>query len=67
MSETVTITIKRFSDIQCMDDAIKTKRDKYSLVYKQVEALVEGEDDRIANMSFQQLPVSTFVRADTNY
>ena len=51
MSETVTITIKRFSDIQCMDDAIKTKRDKYSLVYKQVEALVEGEDDCIANMS----------------
>lgn len=51
MSETVTITTKRFSDIQCMDDAIKTKRDKYSLVYKQVEALVEGEDDCIANMS----------------
>ena len=45
MSETVTITRKRFSDIQCMDDAIKTKRDKYSLVYKQVEALLEGEDD----------------------
>ena len=51
MSETVTITTKRFSDIQCMDDAIKTKRDKYSLVYKQVEALLEGEDDCIANMS----------------
>ena len=29
----------------------KAKRDKYSLVYKQVEALVEGEDDCIANMS----------------
>lgn len=51
MHETVTITTKRFSDIQCMDDAIKTKRDKYSLVYKQVEALLEGEDDCIANMS----------------
>ena len=51
MSETVTITTKRFSGIQCMDDAIKTKRDKYSLVYKQVEALVDGEDDCIANMS----------------
>ena len=51
MSETVTITTKRFSDIQCADDAAKAKRDKYSLVYKQVEALVEGEDDCIANMS----------------
>ena len=29
----------------------KAKRDKYSLVYKQVEALVEGENDCIANMS----------------
>ena len=29
----------------------KSKRDKYSLVYKQVESLVEGEDDCIANMS----------------
>ena len=29
----------------------KTKRDKYSLVYKQIEALVEGADDCIANMS----------------
>ena len=51
MSETVTITTKRFSGIQCADDAAKAKRDKYSLVYKQVEALVEGEDDCIANMS----------------
>ena len=51
MSETVTITTKRFSGIQCADDAAKAKSDKYSLVYKQVEALVEGEDDCIANMS----------------
>ena len=29
----------------------KAKRDKYSLVYKQVEALVEREDDCIAKMS----------------
>lgn len=51
MSETVTITTKRFSDIQCANDAAKSKRGKYSLVYKQVEAIVAGEDDCIANMS----------------
>ena len=45
------LLIERVSGIQCADDAAKAKRDKYSLVYKQVEALVEGEDDRIANMS----------------
>ena len=45
------LLIERASGIQCADDAAKAKRDKYSLVYKQVEALVEGEDDRIANMS----------------
>ena len=45
------LLIERVSGIQCTDDAAKAKRDKYSLVYKQVEALVEGEDDCIANMS----------------
>ena len=45
------LLIERVSGIQCADDAAKAKRDKYSLVYKQVEALVEGEDDIIANMS----------------
>ena len=45
------LLIERASGIQCADDAAKAKRDKYSLVYKQVEALVEGEDDCIANMS----------------
>ena len=45
------LLIERVSGIQCADDAAKTKRDKYSLVYKQVEALLEGEDDCIANMS----------------
>ena len=45
------LLIERVSGIQCTDDAAKAKSDKYSLVYKQVEALVEGEDDRIANMS----------------
>ena len=51
MNETVTITTKRFSDIQCVDDATKLKKDRYNLAYKQVLALVEGEDDCIANMS----------------
>ena len=45
------LLIERVSGIQCAYDAAKAKRDKYSLVYKQVEALVEGEDDCIANMS----------------
>ena len=45
------LLIERVSGIQCADDAAKEKRDKYSLVYKQVEALLEGEDDCIANMS----------------
>ena len=45
------LLIERVSGIQCTDDAAKAKSDKYSLVYKQVEALVEGEDDSIANMS----------------
>ena len=45
------LLIERVSGIQCTDDAAKAKSDKYSLVYKQVEALVEGEDDCIANMS----------------
>ena len=45
------LLIERVSGIQCTDDAAKAKSDKYSLVYKKVEALVEGEDDRIANMS----------------
>ena len=45
------LLIERVSGIHCADDAAKAKIDKYSLVYKQVEALVEGEDDRIANMS----------------
>ena len=45
------LLIERASGIQCADDAAKAKSDNYSLVYKQVEALVEGEDDRIANMS----------------
>ena len=45
------LLIERVSGIQCADDATKAKRDKYSLVCKQVEALVEGEDDCIANMS----------------
>ena len=45
------LLIERPSGIQSADDASKAKRDKYSLVYKQVEALVEGEDDCIANMS----------------
>ena len=45
------LLIERVSGIQCTDDAAKAKRDKYSLVYKQVEALLEGEDDCIANMS----------------
>ena len=45
------LLIERVSGIKCADGAAKAKRDKYSLVYKQVEALVEGEDDCIANMS----------------
>ena len=45
------LLIERVSGIHCADDAAKAKKDKYSLVYKQVEALVEGEDDCIANMS----------------
>ena len=45
------LLIERASGIQRADDAAKAKRDKYSLVYKQVESLVEGEDDCIANMS----------------
>ena len=45
------LLIERVSGIHCADDAAKAKRDKYSLVYKQVEALLEGEDDCIANMS----------------
>ena len=45
------LLIERVSGIHCADDAAKAKIDKYSLVYKQVEALVEGEDDSIANMS----------------
>ena len=45
------LLIERVSGIQCTDDAAKAKRDKYSLVYKQVEALLEGEYDCIANMS----------------
>ncbi|MDD7117931.1 MAG: GAF domain-containing protein [Bacteroidales bacterium] len=45
------LLIERPSGIQCAGDAAKAKRDKYSLAYKQVEALVEGEDDCIANMS----------------
>ena len=45
------LLIERVSGIQCADDAAKAKSDKYSLVYKQVEALLEGEDDSIANMS----------------
>ena len=45
------LLIERVSGIHCADDAAKAKIDKYSLVYKQVEALVEGEDDCIANMS----------------
>ena len=45
------LLIERVSGIQCADDAAKAKSDKYSLVYKQVEALLEGEDDCIANMS----------------
>ena len=45
------LLIERASGIQCADDAAKAKSDKYSLVYKQVEALLEGEDDCIANMS----------------
>ena len=45
------LLIERVSGIQCAYDAAKAKRDKFSLVYKQVEALVEGEDDCIANMS----------------
>ena len=45
------LLIERVSGIQCTDDAAKAKSDKYSLVYKQVEALLEGEDDCIANMS----------------
>ena len=45
------LLIERVSGIQYTDDAAKAKIDKYSLVYKQVEALLEGEDDCIANMS----------------
>ena len=43
--------IDRCSAIQLKGDAANGKKDKYSLVYKQVEAIVEGEDDIIANMS----------------
>ena len=39
------------SGIQRAEDAAKTKKDKYALAYKQVKALVEGEEDCIANMS----------------
>ena len=49
MIETVKVYAKRFFGRP--DEAAKAKKDKYSLVYKQVEALVEGEDDTIANMS----------------
>ena len=49
MIETVKVYAKRFFGRP--DEAAKAKKDKYGLVYKQVEALVEGEDDTIANMS----------------
>ena len=45
------LLIDRASGIMRTDDAAKIKKDKYRLVYKQIEALVAGEDDRIANMS----------------
>ncbi|MGM9789690.1 MAG: GAF domain-containing protein [Candidatus Cryptobacteroides sp.] len=45
------LLIDRCSGIQLKGDAANGKKEKYSLVYKQVEALVEGEDDSIANMS----------------
>ena len=45
------LLIDRYSGIQRVEDAAKTKKDKYALAYKQVKALVEGEEDCIANMS----------------
>ena len=45
------LLIDRCSGIQRAEDAAKTKKDKYALAYKQVKALVEGEEDCIANMS----------------
>ena len=45
------LLMDRASGIQLKGDAANGKKDKYSLVYKQVEAIVEGEDNSIANMS----------------
>ncbi|MGM9741661.1 MAG: GAF domain-containing protein [Candidatus Cryptobacteroides sp.] len=41
----------RVSGIQHADGVAKEKKEKYSLVYKQVEAIIEGEDDIIAILS----------------
>ena len=43
--------IDRVSGLQHADGVAKEKKEKYSLVYKQVEAIIEGEDDTIAIMS----------------
>lgn len=45
------LVMDRASSIQLKGDAANGKKAKYSLVYKQVEAIVEGEEDYIANMS----------------
>ncbi|MGN1232087.1 MAG: GAF domain-containing protein [Candidatus Cryptobacteroides sp.] len=45
------LLIDRASGIQHADGVAKEKKEKYSLVYKQVEAIIEGEDDCIAIMS----------------
>ena len=45
------LRIDRCSGIQLKGDAANGKKAKYSLAYKQVKALVEGEEDCIANMS----------------
>lgn len=45
------LLIDRVSGIQHADGVAKEKKEKYSLVYKQVEAIIEGEDDIIAILS----------------
>lgn len=45
------LIIDRESGIQSLADADKAKRDKYCLVNKQIESLVDGEPDSISNLS----------------
>ena len=45
------LILDRAPDTGKKDASAKIKKDKYDLAYKQVEALVEGEEDTIAIMS----------------